>query len=211
MKDRSSCRSLIISAGSVPILWIKGGAGLWYGIKDAVGDGPGQFVKTVVEDGIVAVVVDKADLCQYGRHLCPVQDDQIGTFADTMVDEAELLKIFIDVFRHSCSCSVAVVYNGFNSGILVGVYAGIAVYGEKIVGAGFVGFFRFEGGTVVNIGGTGINDVYACIFQKAADCEGKAEGVVFFLPAVVGCAGVGAAVSCVQYDGVWHGYYLLFV
>ena len=81
-----------------------------------------------------------------------------------MIDKTDGLQVFIDSLGHAGGLAIAVVYEGFDSCILVWINAGIAVDGYEIIGPGFVAFFCFAGRAVIYVGGPCIDYIDPGIF-----------------------------------------------
>ena len=69
--------------------------------------------------------------------------------------------------------------------------------GDKVVGSSLIALQGFLRGRFIDIRGTGIIYIYAPVFQNPANRQSQSQHIIFFLPALVYCAGVSAAVACV--------------
>ncbi len=77
--------------------------------------------------------------------------------------------------------------------------------GDKVVGPGLIALLGFLRRGFINICGAGVVHIHPPVLQDPSNSQGQGQGVIFFLPSLVGGAGVGPAMSCVQYDK-WHAF-----
>ena len=63
-----------------------------------------------------------------------------------MIDKTDGLQVFIDSLGHAGGLAIAVVYEGFDSCILVWINAGIAVDGYEIIGPASLPFSALRAG-----------------------------------------------------------------
>lgn len=65
------------------------------------------FVKSLIEEGIILLIIDKAHLYQNGRHIGAAQHCEVWPFIDALVGKADGFQPGINIFCHHGSAGVA--------------------------------------------------------------------------------------------------------
>ena len=152
---------------------------------NAVRNGPCCFVKFLIQQGIVLIVIDEADLNQNGRNVALAEYYQIGAFVDSQIFISDLFQLPVDIGGYGPGWKPCVVDQAFHSTVLIRIRTGITVYGDKNIGSGCVAF----GGLLVR----GFIDVLCpCVFyieavalQNIAYGESERQGIIFFTSSVI--------------------------
>lgn len=86
---------------------------------NAVCNGPCCFVKFLIQQGIVLIIIDEADLDQNGRNVALAEYHQIGAFVDSQIFVAHFFQLPVDIGGYGPGRKPCVVDQAFHSTVLI--------------------------------------------------------------------------------------------